>query len=75
MTGSDNCCLRLDEFEGSVKISWQKFGTDKEFGDVTLACEDKQIKTHRLIISSFSPVLINLIEIFRIYLDLCTRVR
>ena len=62
MTGSDNYCLRINEFEGNVKVSWQELETDKDFCDVTLACEDKQIKTHRLIISSFSPVLRNILK-------------
>ena len=35
---------------------------EKAFCDVTLACEDKQIKTHRLIISSFSPVLRSILK-------------
>jgi len=62
MTGSDNYCLRLNEFEGNGKISWQELEIDKDFCDVTLACGDKQIKTHRLIISSFSPVLRNILK-------------
>jgi len=62
MTDSDKYCLRLNEFEGNVKVSWKEIETDKDFCDVTLACEDKQIKTHRLIISSFSPVLRNILK-------------
>ena len=31
--------------------------------DVTLVCEDKQIKPHKLIISSFSPVLRNILKL------------
>ena len=27
-----------------------------ELCDLTLSCEDKQMKTHRLIISSYSPI-------------------
>ena len=34
----------------------------KDFCDVTLACEDKQIKTHKVIISSSSPVLRNILK-------------
>ena len=41
----------------------QKFQTDNNFCDVTLVCEDKQIKLHKLIISSFSPVLRNILKI------------
>merc|ERR1719508_22721 len=35
----------------------------KEYFDMTLACEDNQIKTHKLIISSFSPVLGNILKL------------
>ena len=62
MVSNDNYCLRLNEFEGNVKLSWKELETDKDFCDVTQACEDKQIKTHRLIISSFSPVLRNILK-------------
>lgn len=63
MIGSDNYnCLPLNEFEGNVKISWQALQVEKDFYDVKLACEDKQIKMHRLIISSFSPILRNVLK-------------
>ena len=69
MPGSDNYCLRLNEFEGNVKISWQELETDKDFCDVTQACEDKQIKTHRLIISSFIPVLRSILNFNKIHIN------
>ena len=63
MVGNDNFCLRLNEFEGNVKIYWQELQKENDFCDVTLACEDKQIKTHKLIISSSSPVLANILKL------------
>ena len=48
--------LQSNEFESNIKTSWQELETDKDFCDVTLACDDKQIKAHKLIISSSSPV-------------------
>ena len=63
MIRNDNYCLQRNEFEGNVKIYWQKFQTDNDFCDVTLVCEDKQIKPHKLIISSFSPVLRNILKL------------
>ena len=56
----------------NVKVSWKELETDKDFCDVMLACEDKHIKTHRLIISSFSPVLRNVLKFNQdphIYID------
>ena len=69
MTDSDNYCLRINEFEGYVKVSWQELETDKDFCDVTQACEDKQIKTHRLIISSFIPVLRSILKLNKIHIN------
>ena len=52
----------MNELEGNVKIYSQKFQMTNDFCDVTLACEDKQIKQHKLIISSFSLVLRNILK-------------
>ena len=62
MSGNDNFCLRLNEFERNVKTAWQDMQAEADYCDVTLACEDKQIKTHKLIISSSSPVLRNILK-------------
>ena len=63
MADSDNFCLRLNEFERNVKTSWRELQIEKDFCDVTLACEDKQIQTHKIIISSSSPVLKNILKL------------
>ena len=63
MAGNDNYCLRLNGFESNAKIYWQDLQAENDFCDVTLACEDKQIKTHKLIISSCSPVLGNILKL------------
>ena len=63
MNGSDNYLYLFDfEFKINAKISWQELQTDGDYCDVTLACEDKQIKAHRLVISSLSPVLRNILK-------------
>ena len=54
--GNSSLYLRLNGFEKNVKTSWQELQKEDDFCDVVLACEDKQIKTHQLIISSCSPV-------------------
>ena len=60
MSESDTFCLRLEEFENPIKTSWQDFQIEKDFCDVTLACEDKIIEAHKIIISSCSPVFKNI---------------
>ena len=57
MSANDNFCLRLNSFDENVKRAWKEMQMEEDFCDMTLACQDKQIKTHKLIISSYSPVL------------------
>ena len=44
------------EFERNIKAQWNKVQFKRDLYDVTLSCEDKQMKIHRLIISSYSPI-------------------
>ena len=46
----------LNEFKGNIKAQWHKVQIKTDLCDVTLSCEDKQMKIHRLIISSYSPI-------------------
>ena len=62
MTSGENFCLRLNEFERNVKTYWQQLQDEKHFCDVTLACDDGHIKTHKILISSCSPVLKNMLN-------------
>lgn len=45
------------------KTAWQGIQIEQDLYDVTLGCEDKQIKAHKLIISSCSLVLKNIIKL------------
>ena len=62
MTESDIFRLCMDQFERNVGISWQELQNETDFCDVILACEDKQIRTHKVIISACSPVLRNILK-------------
>ena len=63
MANVENFCLRLNEFETNVKIYWQQLQDEKDFCDVTLVCDDGQIKTHKIMISSCSPVFKNILTL------------
>ena len=63
MASNDNFCLRFSEFEKSIKTVWQECQMEVYLCDMTLACEEKQIKTHKLIISSYSPLLRNFLKL------------
>ena len=63
MAGDENFCLRSNEFQNSIKTFWKELELEQDFCDVTLACEDKQIKTHKVVISSCSPVFRNILKL------------
>ena len=52
---SEKFCLRWNEFERNVSGAFQELREDKEFFDVTIACEDDQVEAHKVIISACSP--------------------
>ena len=62
MASDANYCLQMNRFEENGKIYWQELQMEKTFYDVTLACEDKQIMAHKLIISSCSPAIRNILK-------------
>ena len=62
MANGDNFCLRLTGFGSNIKESWQQLQIDKDFCDVTLACKDGQIQSHRIILSHSSPVLKDILK-------------
>ena len=57
---NENYSLRLNSFEKNVTTCWQELQMENDFCDMTLACDDRQFKTHKTVISSFSPVLKNI---------------
>ena len=63
MAGGEKITFCANGFESNIKTSWQQLQTEIHFCDVTLACEDAEIETHKLIISSFSPVLKSLLKL------------
>ena len=53
---SDKLCLQWNDFEENVNSAFGRLREDKEFTDVTLACEDgQQIEAHKVILAASSP--------------------
>jgi len=48
-------CLRWNEFEANISTAFKELKDDAEFFDVTLACDDNQIRAHKVILSACSP--------------------
>ena len=55
MESNQTLYLKWDEFSENVKQSFTELKSNGDFFDVTLSCEDKEIKAHKLILSACSP--------------------
>ena len=53
---SEKLCLKWNEWKEAVNSAFGTLRNDKEFTDVTLACEDgQQMEAHKVILASSSP--------------------
>ena len=60
---SEKFCLQWSDFRSSVSSAFQDLRGDKDFTDVTLACEDgHQMDVHKVILVSTSPFFKNILK-------------
>jgi len=52
---SEKFCLRWNDFESNISGAFRELREDKDFFDVTLACDDEQLQAHKVILSACSP--------------------
>ena len=58
MGSSEKLCLQWNDFKENITSSFRNLREDNDFTDVTLVCdEDKQIKAHKVLLSSSSLLL------------------
>eukprot|EP00092_Neocalanus_flemingeri_P100229 GFUD01127996.1.p1 GENE.GFUD01127996.1~~GFUD01127996.1.p1 ORF type:complete len:359 (+),score=85.43 GFUD01127996.1:26-1078(+) len=55
MGTAEKFCLRWNDFESNISVAFRELREDKDFFDVTLACDDDQIQAHKVILSACSP--------------------
>ena len=55
MGTTENFCLRWNDFESNISVAFRELRDDKDFFDVTLACDEDQIQAHKVILSACSP--------------------
>merc|ERR1712123_346581 len=55
MGSAEKFCLRWNDFESNISEAFRELREDKDFFDVTLACDDDQIQAHKVILSACSP--------------------
>jgi len=53
---SEKFCLKWNDFESNISTAFKELREDKDFFDVTLACDDiEQIQAHKVILAACSP--------------------
>jgi len=55
MANAEKFCLRWNDFESNISVAFRELRDEKDFFDVTLACEDNQVSAHKVILSACSP--------------------
>jgi len=60
--GTEKFCLRWNDFESNISVAFRELREDKDFFDVTLACDDEQMQAHKVILSACSPFFRNVLR-------------
>jgi len=56
MASSEKFCLRWNDFESNISVAFRDLREEKDFFDITLACDDSsQVQAHKVILSACSP--------------------
>lgn len=55
MADDQQFCLRWNNFQTNFTSQFKALRVEEDFVDVTLACEGKRIKAHKLVLSACSP--------------------
>ena len=62
-TADEKLCLQWNDFKENVNSAFADLRQDKEFTDVTLACEDgHQVEAHKLVLIASSPFFQNILR-------------
>jgi len=51
---NEQFCLKWNDFETNVSTAFRELREDKDFFDVTIACDDEQIQAHKVILAACS---------------------
>ena len=63
MTSMEKLCLQWNDFKENITSSFRELREDREFTDITLACEDGQlIEAHKVVLASSSPFFTQLLK-------------
>jgi len=59
---SEKFCLRWNDFERNISSAFRDIREEKEFFDITLACDDEQLQAHKVILSACSSFFKNVLR-------------
>ena len=59
---TEKFCLKWNDFESNISVAFRDIRDEKDFFDVTLACDDDQIQAHKVILSACSPFFRNVLK-------------
>ena len=63
MQNSERLCLKWNDFQENLNTAFVVLRNDKEFSDVTLACEDgTRIEAHKVVLISSSPFFMEILK-------------
>ena len=63
MVDSQHFCLRWNNYQSSITSAFENLRDDEDFVDVTLACDGKSLKAHRVVLSACSPYFRELLKV------------
>ena len=62
-SSDEKLCLQWNDFQQNLTSAFKDLRDDKDFTDVTLACEDgQQVEAHKVVLISSSPFFRNLLQ-------------
>jgi hypothetical protein len=69
MVDTQHFCLRWNNYQSSITSAFENLRDDEDFVDVTLACDGRSLKAHRVVLSACSPYFRELLKVsYRVFL-------
>ena len=67
MVDTQHFCLRWNNYQSSITSAFENLRDDEDFVDVTLACDGRSLKAHRVVLSACSPYFRELLKVSLIF--------
>ena len=63
MGADQQFCLRWNNFHTNITSAFESLRDDEDFVDITLACDGRQVKAHKMVLSACSPYFRSLLRV------------